>query len=78
MDISCSQSLASMSAYQSWQEEEVDVLTINSNTLKCSRVVNLNLHINSTAPLDFEVLVVDEELLGFDLLLWFDTIKKLD
>lgn len=44
---------------------------------KYSGVGNIKLDVDNTTPHDVEVLVVDRERLGFDLLLGFDSINKL-
>lgn len=70
VDMGCSQSLASKSIYQSWWETELDILIINGNNLKYSRVGNM-LDVDNTTPLDIDVLVVDEPVA------WVESIQKL-
>ena len=61
----------------SWKRKEVDVFTVGERTLRCSEVRLVQLDVNNRHPINIEILVVDEKLLGFDLLLGFDIIKKL-
>ena len=55
----------------------MDVFTVGEGTLRCYGVGRVKLDIGSGHPIDVEVLAVDRKLLGFDLLLGFDIIKKL-
>ena len=53
------------------------MLTVGENTLRCSGVGLVQFDMSNRCPINVEVLVVDEKLLGLDLLLRFDAIKKL-
>ena len=55
----------------------MEVLTVGKGALRCCGVGYVQLDIGSGCPIDVEVLVADGKLLGFDLLLGFDIIKKL-
>ena len=55
----------------------MDIFTVDEGTLRCCGVGRIQLDVGSRCPIDVEVLVVDGKLLGFDLLLGFDIIKKL-
>ena len=60
-----------------WKRKEVAVFTVGEKTLRCSGVGNIQLDMSNRHPVSMEVLVVDNKLLGFNLLLRFDAIKKL-
>lgn len=64
VDTGCSQSLVSKVVCQSWWEKEGDVL--NGNTFRCCGLGNTKLGVDDVVPLT-SVLVVGEQLLGFDL-----------
>ena len=55
----------------------MDVFTVGEGALRCCGVGRVQLDVGSGCPSDVEVLVADGKLLGFDLLLGFDIIKKL-
>ena len=55
----------------------MDVFTVCEGALRCCGVGCVQLDIGSGYPIDVEVLGADRKLLGFDLLLGFDIIKKL-
>ena len=55
----------------------VDVFSVGEGALRCYGVGRVQLDVGSGCPIDVEVLVTDGKLLGFDLLLGFDIIKKL-
>ena len=54
----------------------MDVLTVGERTLRCSGVALVRLDVSNRCPISIEVLVVNNKLLGFNLLLRFDAIKK--
>ena len=60
-----------------WEPKIVEVLTADGNTLKCCGVGKVELAVGRLHPMTTEVLVVDGQLLGFDLLLGIDTITEL-
>ena len=56
---------------------EVGVLTTNRKILKCHGYGKIKLGLDGARPVIVEVLLRDEQLLGFDLLLGIDAIKEL-
>ena len=77
LDIGCSRSLVTRALCHSWNKKKVDVFTVGEGALRCCGVGRVQLDVGSGCPIDVEVLVADRKLLGFDLLLGFDIIKKL-
>lgn len=69
-------SLTSKVSFQYCWEKEVDMLTVNRNNFKCCRVGNIKLGMDDIALLHVKVLVVNGQLLFFDMLLGIDTIIK--
>ena len=55
----------------------MDIFTVGEGALRFYGIGCVQLDIGSGCPIDVEVLVADGKLLGFDLLLGFDIIKKL-
>ena len=76
LDTGCSWSLVTRALCHS-EEKKVDVFTVEEGALRCCGVGHVQLDVGSGCPIDAEVLVADGKLLGFDLLLGFDIIKKL-
>ena len=76
LDTGCSQSLVTRVLCHSWEKKKVDVFTIGEGALRCCGIGRVQLDVGSGCPINV-VLVVDRKLLGFDLLLGFDIIKKL-
>ena len=77
VDTGCMQTLIHEACCQVWERKEVHVLTVGGSTLLCWGVGLVWLSMNNRSFIDIEVLIIDEELLGFDLLLWLDIIKHL-
>ena len=77
LDMGCSRSLVTRVICYSWEKKKVDVFTVGEGALRCFWVERIQLDIGSGCPIDVEVLVADGKLLGFNLLLGFDIIKKL-
>lgn len=77
VDLGCSQTLVSKAVCRCWRQEEVGVLTADGRTLKCHGYGKIKLGVEQIQPVNVEVLVVDGQLLGFDLLLGIDAIKVL-
>ena len=69
LDTSCLWPLISWPLCHSWKRKEMDMLTVGVGLLQ--------LDVSNRHPISIEVLVVNEKLLGFDLLLGFEAIKKL-
>ena len=55
----------------------MDVFTVGEGALRCCRVGPVQLDVGSGCLINVEVLVANRKLLGFNLLLDFDIIKKL-
>ena len=55
----------------------MDVFIVDERTLRYSGVGLVQLNLSNRQSVSIEVLVVDNKLLKFDLLLGFDAIKKL-
>ena len=53
------------------------MLSVHERTFRCSGVGLVQLDESNRCLINFEVLVMDGKLLGFNLLLRFDAIKKL-
>ena len=70
-------SLISRPLCHSWKRKEVEVLNVGERTIRCSGVGFVQPDMSNRRPINVEVPVVDRKLLGFDLLLGFDVIKKL-
>ena len=77
LEMGCSRSLVTRALCHSWEKKKVDVFTVGEGALRCCGVGRVQLDVGSGCPVDVEVLVADGNLLGFDLLLGFDIIKKL-
>ena len=77
LDMGCLQLLISRPLCHSWKRKEVDLVTVGERTLRCSGVGLVQFDMSNRPPINVEVLVVDDKLLGFDLLLRFVIIKKL-
>ena len=73
----CSQTLVSKAICCWWRQEEVGVPTADGRTLKCRGYSKIKLALKQASPMIVEVLVIDRQLLGFDLLLGIDVIKEL-
>ena len=56
----------------------MDVFTVGEGALRCCGIGCVHLDVGSGCPIAVEVLVADGKLLGLDLLLGFDIIKKLE
>ena len=77
LDTGCSRPLVNRALCYSWEKKKVDVFTVGEGALRCCGIGCVQLDVGSGCPIDVEVLVADEKLLGFDMLLGFDIIKKL-
>lgn len=76
VDTGCSNHSQVKVPFQYWGEKEVDMLTVNRNNFKCCRVGNIKLGVDDIALQHVKVLVVNGQLLFFDMLLGIDTIIK--
>ena len=61
-----------------WKQKETHMFMVVGNTLKSCGVRVLKLSMGTTLPIAVEVLIVDGELLGFDLLLGLNAINSLE
>ena len=77
VDSGCLQTLVSKAVCRWWRQKEVGMLMADGRTLKCCGYGKIKLGLKQARPMIVEVLVVDEQLLGFDLLLGIDAIKEL-
>ena len=77
LDTGCSRSLVTRALCYSWEKKKVDVFTVGEGALSCCGVGRVQIDGGSGCLIDVEGLVADGKLLGFNLLLGFDIIKKL-
>ena len=77
LDTGCSWLLVTRVLCHSWEKKKVNVFTVGEGALRCCGIGHVQLDIGSGCPIDAEILVADGKLLGFNLLLGFDIIKKL-
>ena len=77
LDTGCSRLLVTRVLCHSWEKKKVDIFTVGEGALRWCGVGHVQLDVGSGCPINVEVLVADGKLLGFDLLLGFDIIKKL-
>ena len=77
VDTGCMQSLALRQCCRKWKQKEAHVLTVGGSTLKSCGVGIVELSLGTMLPIAMKVLIVDRELLGFDLLLGLEAIKLL-
>ena len=60
-----------------WKQKSAGVLTADGRTLNCQGYGKIKVDVGQVPAVDIEALVVDKQLLGFDLLLRIDAIKEL-
>ena len=77
VDSGCSWSLVSGSICRPDREQHTTVLTADGKRLASHGVGSVTLEVANRDPLKTDVLIVDSQLLGFDLLLGIDIIKAL-
>ena len=77
VDTGCMQLLARRQCCLEWKQKETRVLTVGGSTLKSYGVGVAKLSMGTMLPVTVKVLIVDGELLGFDLLLCLDAIRLL-
>ena len=73
----CSQTLVRKAECRFWKWKSAGVLTPNGRTLNCQGYGKIKVEVGQVPAVDIEALVVDKELLGFDLLLGINAIKEL-
>ena len=69
LDTGCSRSLIRRPLCHSWKMKELNVLGVAEKNLWRSGVGLVQFDMTNKRPISFEILVVDDKLLGFDLLL---------
>ena len=77
VDTGCSKTLMSTSVCHYGKFQNIDILTADGKILRCHRTSQVDLVVDCMHPLHLEVIVIKGKLLGFNLLLGFDTIKRL-
>lgn len=77
VDSGCSWSLVSGSVCRSWSWQKMDILIADSKVLHRSSVGTTTLALDDIDPAKADALVIDSQLLGFDLLIGMDVIKML-
>ena len=77
LDSGCSRILASHEVCRRWHPRDIWVITTSDNMLQCEGVGSIELTVRHLQPLTLDVLVTSRRVLGFDVLLGFDAIKKL-
>ena len=77
IDSGCSQTLGSKAVCRFWKRKSAGVLTADGRTLNCRGSGKIKVEVGRVPAVDIEVLVVDKQPLGFDLLLGIDAIKLL-
>ena len=77
IDSRCSQMLVSKALCHFWKWKSAGVLTTDGRTLNCQGYGRIKVEVGQVLAVNIEALVVDKQLLGFDLLLGIDTIKEL-
>ena len=73
----CSQTLVSKAMCCFWKRKSAGVLTADGRTLNCRGYGKIKVEVGQVPAVDIEALVVDKQLLGFNLLLGIDAIKEL-
>ena len=76
IDSGCSQMLVSKVVCRFWKRKSAGVLTADRRTLNCRGYGKIKVEVGHVPAVDIEALVVDKQLLGFDLLLGIDAIKE--
>ena len=77
IDSGCSQMLVSKAVCRFWKQKSAGVLTTDGRTLNCRGYSKIKVEVGQVPAVDIEALVVDKQLLGFNLLLGIDMIKLL-
>ena len=77
IDSGCSQTLVSKVVCRFWKRKSAGVLTADGRTLNCRGYGKVKVEVDRFPAVEIEVLVVDKQLLGFDLLLGINVIKLL-
>ena len=77
IDSGCSQTLVSKAVCRFWKRKSAGVLTADGRTLNCRGYGKIKVEVDRVPAVEIEALVVDKQLLDFDLLLGIDAIKLL-
>ena len=77
IDSECSQTLVSKAVCHFWKQKSAGVLTVDGQTLNCRSYGKIKVEVGQVPAINIEALVVDKQLLGFDLLLGINAIKEL-
>ena len=77
VDTGYTQTLVCKLCCQTWERKEVPVLTVGWSLLICCGESMVQIGIGNRPPVAVPTLVVDRELLGYDLLLGLDVITQL-
>ena len=77
VDCGCSKSIVTRQICQFYRKQETPILTADGKSFVSCGMGSITLQIANKDPMQLEVLVVDNELLGFDLFLGMDIIKAL-
>ena len=77
VDSGCSKSIARRQICRTFRERETLILTADGKSFVSYGVGHITLQTANRGPMQMEVLVVESELLGFDLFLGMDIIKAL-
>ena len=77
LDSGCSHTIVSARLCKTWSRKNVKVTTIGGETQACCGVGTVEIHTDSGVSAEMSVLVTQNDLLGFDLLLGYDAIKAL-
>ena len=78
IDSGCSHTLVSKAVCRFWKRKSTGVLTADGRRLNCRGYGRIKVEVGQVPAIDIEALVVNEQLLGFDLLLGIDAIKEID
>ena len=73
----CSQTLVSKAVCRFWKRKSAGILTADRRTLNCRGYGKIKVEVGQVPAVDIEALVVDKQLLGFNLLLGIDAIQEL-
>ena len=77
IDSGCSRTLVSKAMCCFWKRKSAGALSAGGRTLNCREYGRIKVEVSQVPAVDIEALVVDKQLLGFDLLLGIDVIKEL-
>ena len=77
IDSGCSQTLVSKAVCRFWKRKSAGVLIADGRTLNCRGYGKIKVEAGQVLTVNIVALIVDKQLLGFDLLLGIDVIKDL-